>query len=266
MREERGKVEDGHGQYPGNHRLQDQLGADEQRGRYRIVPARLPLFRQEQAKRHKRAGRSRAAEQFQKILRRIRNVPARQVEQDRDRRRRQQRVAGELAHHLDRQMHPPLFRLQPDLNQHDGDRKQDADRDDRCHRGRRHGVLAERNERQRKSHEAGIGVTGIQPVDRRIGEMPTTTQANGDGQRESRQAGQTENRNETGLPKIGPPHMDDDVEEQRGQRQIDHEAIEFGRRMHAENAHAARQPAGQDEGEDGQNDHESRKHGKHQRA
>ena len=121
-------------------------------------------------------------------------------------------------------------------------------------------VGAECCDGEREADEAGIAIAGVEAIDRRIDQMPATEQGNDDGQAKHQRGADAERRDEAGLPDIAPFGVRDDVEQQRGQSQVDDEAVQFARCGRADHADPARQPSGEDEGEDRKNGGEGREH------
>ncbi len=230
--------------------MQHELAADQQRRGSDVLLGCLALGGEEQTKRDQRAGRGRAAQKLQEILGGARNAQAGERNDRAEHGCDQQGVAEQRAADLDDDMPTAALGLQAGLDQHDRDREQDAHRHDGGDERRRQRLAAERGDGEREADEAGIAIAGIETVDRRIDQMPATEQGNGDGQAEHQRGADAERRDEGGLPDVAPFGVRDDVEQQRRQREIDDEAVQFARCGRADHADPARQPSGEDEGED----------------
>ena len=203
----------------------------------------------------------RRAEKPQEGLGAFRHVEAEKRNQRAERRRQQERVSHQRKRHLPQHLRRMALRLQADLDEKDRNSEDDADGDDRGDGRQRQRLLAERHQRERKAHEAGVGVAGIQPVDRRVRERHPA-HPHGDRQPEDGEAADSEGKDEARTPDGGPLRVGDDVEEQRRQRQIDDEAVELRHGMRAEHAGAPHDPSGKDQGEDRDDRRQGREHGR----
>jgi dihydrofolate reductase len=260
------QVEHREHQHPGHQRLHDELQRDDRqdhagapraaalcpRARAR-ARAQLAVLREEQPDRHQRARAGRAAEQAGEAQQRLRPRDVRDREQPAQRRRHQQGVARQRRRRLRDRAARGAPRLQSDLDQRQRQAEQQARRQDRRQDRRLQPGPPEHRQAEGNAHETGVGVRRRQRLDAGVGEgrraPPAAPARQRDPGDERRQHAEGDGRHERRLVQLRPARLGQRLEQQRRQRQPDHEQVEAGDGLRAEHAAPPAHVPGEDQRE-----------------
>ncbi len=171
-----------------------------------------------------------------------------------------ERIARQRAGNAEHQLQAVWLFLQADLDQHDRQRENETNGQDRRNENRRLRFSAESGQGEWKAHIARVGISAVEAIDGSIGERTSLAKPDEDRQREAEQSRRPEGGNESRLPDLAAARMCDDVEEQRGERKIDDITVEFARGRRPEKFKASCQPTGEDHRENRQDDRKGREH------